>query len=433
MVGSQEPGFAFETAQSLAALGPRTPESPGHGQAAELLPALMSAAGLQEVEKLSTADGSVHFTGVLPGTGGREILLTAHWDTVAGSPGASDDASGCGVALAAVLDLARTPLRHDVRVILFDREELKPSGAETWARSLDVTARGRILAAIDLEMMGWASARRGVVHTFPVNRGGKRTLAPGWLVHAALKGGRSAGMDLSLADPALTIPAQLVLRSATVLHTASSDSLLEVGVPAVLLTDAAPTRFDPEYHGESDTADRLSPERLQAWAGTVAAIVRRLDALPARPVAESSYLVAFGRVWLRRDLLWFGLLIWIPLVWRGLPGRWRGSTSSERQARGRAYLPGFWFRAILLVSLILTPVFAVTLLTPAALLGHLPPTGPRKRVTIVLLAALPALGWILSVSWALAAGWVALDTAALLPLATVSGSLIAFSLWLSRR
>jgi len=389
----------------------------------------MAASGLQEIEEISSEDGSVHFTGVLRGSGTSEILLTAHWDTVESSPGASDNASGCGVALAAVQDLARTPLWHDVRVVLFDREELKPSGAEAWARSLELTERRRILAAMDLEMMGWAKARRGVVHTFPVQRGGKRTLAPGWLVHAALKGSRSAGMDLSLADPALTIPAQLVVRSTTVLRTASSDSLLEVGVPSLLLSDAAPTRFDPQHHGECDTSDRLSPERLQAWAGSVAAIVRRLDALPARPAPESSYLVAFGRVWQRRDLLWFGLFVWIPLVWRGLPGRWRSSTASEREARGKVYLPGFWFRMLLLAALVLTPVFAVTLLLPAAVLGHLPPTGSRRTILIVLLAALPAFGWMLSVSWALAAGWVALDTAALLPLATVSGSLIAFSRW----
>ena len=391
----------------------------------------MNAAGLQEVGELSAEDGSVHFTGVLRGTGAREILLTAHWDTVAASPGASDDASGCGVALAAVRDLVRTPLQHDVRVVLFDREELEPSGAEAWVRDLDAREQGRILATLDLEMMGWTRVFRGVVHTFPVEREGRRILTPGWLVHAVLKGAGAAEMDLAFVDPILSIPAQLVVRSAKVRHAASSDAFLRQGVPSALLSDAAATRFDPEYHGADDTFDRLDPERLRAWTGAVAAVVRRLDALPARPVDESSYLVAFDRVWLRRDLLWIGMLVWIPLVWRGLPGRWRGSTATERQARGKAYLPGFGFRMLLLVTLVLTPVFAVTLLVPAALLGHLKPMGRRGRFTIVLLAALPAVGWILCLTWALAAGWVLPDTAVLLPLATVGGSLVAFGLWKS--
>src|SRR5215213_11654176 len=123
-VPAQEP-LAHRVASDLARLGPRPDGAPAQQRAARLLLDEMKRAGLREVRAVPVArnPGWVNLTGVLPGKSDREIVLSAHYDTVPPSPGAGDDASGCGVVIAAAADLARTPLDHAVRVVLFDAEE----------------------------------------------------------------------------------------------------------------------------------------------------------------------------------------------------------------------------------------------------------------------------------------------------------------------
>ncbi|HEX6864770.1 MAG TPA: M28 family peptidase, partial [Thermoanaerobaculia bacterium] len=91
---AQEP-LAHRVAADLARLGPRPDGSPSQEKAARLLLDAMKRAGLREVRAVPVAGnrGWVNLTGVLPGKSDREIVLSAHYDTVPPSPGAGDDAS----------------------------------------------------------------------------------------------------------------------------------------------------------------------------------------------------------------------------------------------------------------------------------------------------------------------------------------------------
>jgi hypothetical protein len=63
------------------------------------------------------------------------VLLTAHYDTVAGSPGAADDGIGVGVLLETARALnAAGALRNDVVILLTDAEEDGLHGAEAFVR-----------------------------------------------------------------------------------------------------------------------------------------------------------------------------------------------------------------------------------------------------------------------------------------------------------
>jgi hypothetical protein len=63
------------------------------------------------------------------------VLLTAHYDTVAGSPGAADDGIGVGVLLETARALnAASALRNDVVILLTDAEEDGLHGAEAFVR-----------------------------------------------------------------------------------------------------------------------------------------------------------------------------------------------------------------------------------------------------------------------------------------------------------
>jgi hypothetical protein len=285
-----------------------------------------------------------------PGETAGEIILSA--------PGGPGDASGRRVVIAAAADLRRTPLRHTVRVVLFDS-----GGSEAWLRGLGPGAADRILAHLHLESVGWSGSGGPVIEGSPA-------MPPGWLVHSVLKSGDAVAWPFSVADPGHSLLGQLVVRSVKVRHGPAGEPFLRRGIPSVTLSDRSLWTVDPDGHEE--LAGLADERRLERWTQAVAAAVRRLDALPGRPLGEDQYLVIAGRVWLRRDLIWAGFLLWVPLVFRGRPGRWRGSSADEHGRQMRSYLPGFLFRVLLLLAIFLAPVFAVLLL-PAAALALAPP------------------------------------------------------------
>jgi hypothetical protein len=415
------PPSAHETITALAALGPRPDGSPVQERAAALLLDAMRRAGLRAVRAVPAAPGPssrglVALEGVLPGKTGREIVLSGHYDTVRVSPGADDDGSGCSVAIAAAADLARTPLAHTVRVVLFDGEEEGLLGSRAWVQSLDAAHRGRILADLNLEMLGWSGSPGPTLHALPVRQrtgrepGGGRpqgelALPPGWLVHALLRGGDAVGWPLAMSDPQFPLLMQLVQRSVRVRFGADSDSFLAEGIPAVTLSDSSFLSLDPTYHRATDVAARLDARRLEAWTNAVAATVRRIDRLAGPPVGEDQYLVLGGRVWLRRSLLLVGFVLWVGLVFRGIPGRWRGASAEQRLRQRRRYLPGFAFRVLLLLALFGATVLS-TLLFPAALLALAPPRRLRWRLLWVALGLLPLLVYQLALLGGLYAGVV---------------------------
>ena len=385
---------AHEVASGLASLGPRADPAARH-RAVDYLLAALRRAGLASVQAVPAQDGGlVNVEGVVPGQTADEIVLSAHYDSVPGSPGADDDASGCGVAIAVAADLRRTPLRHTVRVILFDGEEVGLRGSERWLKERGPEASRKILADLNLEMLGWSGSAGPIIHVFPVRTGSaerrNRMMPPGWLVHAVERAADAVGWSYTLADHRLSLPAQLLLRSVDVRLGSDSDSFLRHGIPALTVSDSSLLRLDPAYHRPADVAARLDARRLDSWTQATAAAVRRLDTLAGRPLFEDQYLDFFGHVWLRRDLIWIGFLLWMLLVLRGRPGRWRGATADERQRQMRTYLPGFLFRGLLVLAIFLAPVFAV-LLWPAALLALTPPRSWGWKALWILLGCLPLL------------------------------------------
>jgi hypothetical protein len=255
-------------------------------------------------------------------------------------------------------------------------------------------------------------------------------LTPAWLVHAVLAATGGSDRPLTVTDPLFSVFGQLAMRSSRVLFAADSDSLLAAGIPSALLSDASFSSFDPEYHQPGDRAERLDRNRLGQWSRALAATVRRLDGLAGRPADDDVYLVALGRVWHRRTLYWVGFVVWALLVWRGVPGGWRGTRPAERRRQGREYFPGFLFRMLLLVSILSIPVFATILLLPAGLMGAIGPRTERSRYTCVLLSWVPIAILALALAAAQLGGWVMISDALWLPAALATATLASFTVWL---
>jgi Peptidase family M28 len=386
-----------DTVARLAALGPRLPATPAHAEALDLLVESLRRLGVDEVRVAEMSNGTRNVEGLLRGAepAAGEIVLAAHYDTVAGSPGAADDAAGCAVILGAVADLRRTPLRRTLRILFFDGEEAGLLGSTAWASSLSAADRDRILGTLHLDVVGLRRSGAPVL----LDLGGAvapsgPARAPAWLVHAALRAGAAVGFRFRVGDHRHPLLAQLLTRTARVPWSSDAAAVLEAGIPALLLTDFSALDPYDAMHTPEDGPDRLSAERLERWVTATAAVVRRLDALAGRPRWEEEYLALAGRVWIRRDLLWIGLVLWIVLVLRGSPGRWAGAHSDERRSRGRSYLPGYLFRLGFLIAAIWMPALAAPLLYPLAPLALLTPRTTVGRLAVAVAACLPTAIWL---------------------------------------
>jgi hypothetical protein len=198
----------------------------------------------------------------------REIIVVgAHYDSVAGAPGANDNGSG----VAATLELARLfrqerPART-LRFVLFVNEEppfyrSDEMGSRRYARR--ARERGEnIVAMFSLETIGYYSERSGSQrYPFPLGFFYPDTgnfiafvsnLASRPLLHEAIAAFRRNA----------EFPSEGVAAPAFIPGVDWSDhwSFWKEGYPALMVTDTAPYRY-PHYHAASDTPDRVDCDRL---------------------------------------------------------------------------------------------------------------------------------------------------------------------------
>jgi Zn-dependent M28 family amino/carboxypeptidase len=91
----------------------------------------------------------------IPATTGstKRIIVGAHFDTVSGSPGANDNATGTAAVLALARYLKDMPCRKAaVTVVLFDEEEAGLFGARAYSATLPATG---VIAVHTVDQIGW--------------------------------------------------------------------------------------------------------------------------------------------------------------------------------------------------------------------------------------------------------------------------------------
>jgi hypothetical protein len=128
-----------------------------------------------EAEGRSAAGlSAVNLVGVLPGRDPAlpAVLMMAHYDSVPGSPGAADDASGVAAILEAVRSVkARGPADRTLIVLLTDAEELNLDGARAFFSEHPL--RDRVGFVINLEARGGG----GQAVMFETGPGNAQTIA----------------------------------------------------------------------------------------------------------------------------------------------------------------------------------------------------------------------------------------------------------------
>lgn len=133
---------------------------------------VLSPAAVARIEKRGdSARGlrAVNIVGVLPGRDPAlpAVVMMAHYDSVPGSPGAADDASGVAAILEAVRAIkARGPAERTLVVLLTDAEELNLDGARAFFSEHPL--RDRVGAVVNLEARG-GGGRAMMFETGPGN------------------------------------------------------------------------------------------------------------------------------------------------------------------------------------------------------------------------------------------------------------------------
>lgn len=202
----------------------------------------------------------------LPGQHPRRppILIGAHYDTVPGSPGADDNATGIAVLLELARQFATHPPQCPVQLVTFDLEEYGMLGSQAYVAEL-CRRHQALTLMISLEMLGYFDDRPGT-QTYPA---GLQALYP------------DRGDFIALIGDWLTIPTMVRLwwscrqvqlpcqwlpsfrQGHPVPDTRRSDHapFWDAGYRAIMVTDTANLR-NPHYHQPSDTIATLNLERL---------------------------------------------------------------------------------------------------------------------------------------------------------------------------
>jgi Zn-dependent M28 family amino/carboxypeptidase len=208
------------------------------------------------------------------------IVVGAHYDTVPGTPGADDNATGVAALLELARELAHQNFERSLRLVFFPNEEppfYPDAGMGSAAYAAQLRRAGvDVHTMISLEMLGYYSERphsqryppglslfypnRGNFIGFVSNLRSRKRLSE-------LKRAFVASCDFpceSLAAPEWTV----------VVGLSDHSSFWKEGYPGLMVTDTAFMR-NPHYHQASDTADTLDFERFaQVTAGLVGAVKR---------------------------------------------------------------------------------------------------------------------------------------------------------------
>jgi len=206
------------------------------------------------------------------------VVVGAHYDTVPGSPGADDNASGVAAVLALARHFAGSHPSRTVRFVAFVNEEppyfwTREMGSLVYAK--DCRRRGeRIEAMVSMESVGYFGASQHyplpLLGLFPSTGDFVAfvgNVGSGDLVRRAVAEFRRSG----------ALPSQGAALPNAIPGVGWSDhwSFWQQGYSGIEVTDTAPFR-NPHYHTGQDTPDKLDYERLARLTGGMYRVLAEL-------------------------------------------------------------------------------------------------------------------------------------------------------------
>jgi hypothetical protein len=301
--GPDAPAEAFSAARAMTHISaiadePRPVGSARHAEArAYLLDQLGSLGWRTEVQESVGmfdfgGDGTQPIAAVAnviatkPGTASTgTVLLTAHYDTVAGAPGAADDGIGVGVLLETARALSRTGApRNDVMILMTDAEEDCLCGAEAFVRE-----RAEALGTT-VVLNHEARGAGGAPMTF-------RMSSPNSELIEVLAGAPGTFADSS------SEPSFEALSNDTDFTPFEQAGLY--GYDTGIMADAA------YYHSPLDDLAHLSAASLQQMGDSTLALTRELAGMDLAAIGRGGEEIVTSLPW---GLLWYPQSLEIPLA-----------------------------------------------------------------------------------------------------------------------
>ncbi|HYP22682.1 MAG TPA: M28 family peptidase [Actinomycetota bacterium] len=189
-----------------------------------------------------------------PGARRYPVVIGAHMDTVAGSPGANDNASGVAVVLEVARIVAGTPKAEFVRFVAFGSEEygtngLHHVGSQVFVDRLKEKGRDRLAGMISVDMI--ADGRPLIVATAGI---GPPKIADRF---AAIARARDIGVDRQ-----------------TTCDCSDNGPFERAGITAAFRWSGS----EPNYHDDSDKVKNMKPDDLVRTGRAVRYFVKQLDA-----------------------------------------------------------------------------------------------------------------------------------------------------------
>jgi Zn-dependent M28 family amino/carboxypeptidase len=191
------------------------------------------------------------------------VIIGAHIDSVVGTPGADDNASGVAVLLECARILSKAKLPSQVLLCAFNLEELNMIGSAALAKKLKA-AGARVEAMVSLEMVGYTDSRPGSqklpigLSRFYPDRGDFIGVIGNWRSDALLRKFSAAMREVpDLPVETLSVPGNGMLIPAVRLSDHSP--FWDAGYPALMVTDTAFYR-NPHYHAGTDSVETLDIE-----------------------------------------------------------------------------------------------------------------------------------------------------------------------------
>ncbi len=209
------------------------------------------------------------------------ILIGAHYDTVPGTPGADDNATGVAVLLEFARIFTNQKAKYPIQLVAFDMEEggfVQASGASEYAAELK-KQKQQLRLMISLEMLGYCDSTPGSQrYPAPLDRlyptqgnfialiGSFRTIRDLICLSRSIRKSGTLSEWLPVPNRGLILP---LTRSSDHAH------FWDQGYPAMMVTDTALLR-NPHYHKPSDTIATLDLDFLTGVCRGLEIGIRRL-------------------------------------------------------------------------------------------------------------------------------------------------------------
>ena len=186
-------------------------------------------------------------------------VVSSHFDSVAGGPGADDDTSGTAALLEAARILKDTPLPVTIKFASFTGEESGLLGSREFVRQAGVN-KMQVVGALNNDMIGWAGESSRMDNTIRYSNAGIKDLQHG----------------------AAFLFTNLITYDAKYYRGTDAGAFYEVWGDIVGGIGSYPVLANPNYHQPTDFLETMNFRQIMETSKVTAATLVYLASSPAR-------------------------------------------------------------------------------------------------------------------------------------------------------